>query len=89
MIFQDENLAAVLKDIDDTVYMTLSSSQRPMAGGRLSLYRSYNSNLTAWDYLGVIFSAHGNESYSAFSGNYGFNFEMSGYRSLISEDHFP
>jgi beta-fructofuranosidase len=86
LIFRDANFAAVLNDADDTVYMTLSSGQRPTAGGRLLLYRSQDSNLTEWDYLGVMFSAHGNESYSVFSGNYGFNFEMSGYRSLVSEE---
>ena len=42
--------------------------------------------MTSWDYLGPMFMAHGNESYSPFSGNYGFNFEMGGYRSLPTAD---
>jgi len=42
--------------------------------------------MTSWDYLDVMFQANGNESYSPFSGNYGFNFEMGGYRSLIDDD---
>jgi len=85
LVFRDPNLAATLGDDQDTVYTTVSSGERPTSGGRLLLYRAQSSNLTSWDYLGPIFSAQGNESYSPFSGSYGFNFEMGGYHSVTSD----
>jgi beta-fructofuranosidase len=85
LVFRDDNLASILKDPANTVYMTLSSGERPRSGGRILLYRASDTNLTSWDYLGILFSAPGNSIYSPFSGNYGFNFEMAGYQSIPSE----
>lgn len=84
LIFRDANLASTLQDKEETVYLTLSSGERPTSGGRLLLYRAQSSNLTSWEYLGPMFQAQGNASYSPFSGNYGFNFEMGGYQSVRS-----
>lgn len=86
LVFRDNNLAKALGDPYDTIYTTVSSGERPTEGGRLLLYRSQNSSMISWDYLGVMFMASGNKSYSPFSGNYGFNFEMGGYRSLPTTD---
>jgi len=86
LVFRDEDLASILNDPSETVYTTVSSGQRPTSGGRLLLYRAQTSNLTSWEYLSVLFSAHRNESYSSFSGSYGFNFEMGAYHSLPCED---
>ena len=66
--------------------MTLSSGERPRGGGRILLYRARNQDLTEWGYLGVLFSATGNSTYSPFSGKYGFNFEVAGYHSIASEN---
>ena len=89
LVFRDENFAKALGDPIDTIYTPVSSGERPTSGGRFLLYRAQSSNMTAWDYLGVMFQANGNESYSPFSGNYGFNFEMGGYRSLLDDDGKP
>jgi beta-fructofuranosidase len=86
LVFRDENLANALGDPVDTIYTPVSSGERPTSGGRFLLYRAQNANMTSWDYLGPMFQANGNESYSPFSGNYGFNFEMGGYRSLIDDE---
>ena len=89
LVFRDENLAKALGDLLNTTYTTVSSGERPTSGGRLLLYRAESSNMTLWEYVGVMFQANGNVSYSAFSGNYGFNFEMGGYRSLVCDDGTP
>jgi beta-fructofuranosidase len=85
LVFRDADFASILKDPEDTLYMTLSSGDRPRGGGRMLLYRASDTHLSSWDYVGVLFSAPGNSSYGPFSGNYGFNFEMAGYQSLPSE----
>ena len=86
LVFRDNNVAKALGDPKDTIYTTVSSGERPTEGGRLLLYRSQHSSMTSRDYLGPMFMARGNGSYSPFSGNHGFNFEMGGYRSLPTAD---
>jgi beta-fructofuranosidase len=82
LVFRDANLAASLVDPSDQIYTTVSSGERPTSGGRLLLYRAQNSNMTRFDLIGYLFQAAGNSSWSEFSGSYGFNFEMGGYRTL-------
>lgn len=69
---------------NNTIYTLISSGLRGNgsdAGPRVLLYRG-NDDMTSWNYDGILFAPPQNSSYSAWSGNFGFNFEMSGYFSL-------
>lgn len=89
LVFRDADLAASLGDPSDQIYTTVSSGERPTSGGRLLLYRAQSSNMTGFDLIGYLFQATGNSSWSEFSGSYGFNFEMGGYRTLPTKEGPP
>ena len=89
LCFRDANLASALGDSADQIYTTVSSGERPKSGGRLLLYRAQNSNMTGFDFISYLFQSAANVSWSPFSGNYGFNFEMGGYRSLPTKEGPP
>lgn len=58
-------------------FVTISGGVRPDQGGRLYLYRQTNNkSWLDWTFLGPLFGTAGNASWSAWSGNYGKNYEV-------------
>ena len=68
---------------DDPHWYAVLGSGIKEVGPRLQFYTAPATNLTQWTYLGPLFAAAGNESWSErYSGSYGYNFEVAGAFSL-------
>ena len=68
---------------DDPHWYAVLGSGIKEVGPRLQFYTAPAANLTQWTYLGPLFAAAGNASWSErFSGSYGYNFEVAGAFSL-------
>ena len=67
-------------------YATISSGIKGV-GPRLQFYQALANDLTNWTYLGPLFAASANESFSEkWSGSYGYNFEVAGAFSLMESE---
>ncbi|TFY64491.1 hypothetical protein EVJ58_g2592 [Rhodofomes roseus] len=70
-------------DADEPHFYAVIGSGITDVGPRLQFYTAPASNMTQWTYLGPLFSAAGNASWSeTYSGTYGYNFEVPGAFSL-------
>ncbi|KAG8959882.1 hypothetical protein FRC00_001162 [Tulasnella sp. 408] len=76
------------KKIKDPWFATVSGGEKG-AGPHLLLYRQASEDFTKWVYLGQIFKHTGNFSWSEWSGNWGWNFEVSTVLRLGTEGDQP
>ncbi|KAG8975448.1 hypothetical protein FRC05_005778 [Tulasnella sp. 425] len=74
--------------IKDPWFATVSGGEKGV-GPHLLLYRQASEDFTKWVYLGQIFQHQGNYSWSEWSGNWGFNFEVSTVLRLGTEGDQP
>ncbi|QRW02501.1 glycoside hydrolase family 32 protein [Ceratobasidium sp. AG-Ba] len=74
--------------IKDPWFMTVSGGVKG-EGPHLLLYRQDSTDFTKWVYLGELFKHAANYSYSEWSGNWGFNFEVSTVLRLGTEGDQP
>ncbi|KAG8903154.1 hypothetical protein FRC01_009309, partial [Tulasnella sp. 417] len=76
------------KKIKNPWFATVSGGEKE-AGPHLLLYRQASEDFTKWVYLGQIFKHTGNYSWSEWSGNWGWNFEVSTVLRLGTEGDQP
>ncbi|KAG9088980.1 hypothetical protein FS749_001711 [Ceratobasidium sp. UAMH 11750] len=74
--------------IKDPWFATVSGGEKGV-GPHLLLYRQASSDFTKWVYLGQVFQHEANHSFSEWSGNWGFNFEVSTVIRLGTEGDQP
>ncbi|KAH7326822.1 glycosyl hydrolase [Rhizoctonia solani] len=74
--------------IKDPWFATMSGGEKNV-GPHLLLYRQASEDFTKWVYLGQIFQHAGNYSWSEWSGNWGWNFEVSTVVRLGTEGDQP
>lgn len=74
--------------IKDPWFVTVSGGEKGV-GPHLLLYRQASTDFTKWVYLGQIFQHEGNYSWSEWSGNWGWNFEVSTVLRLGTEGDQP
>nr|UZP16976.1 RcGH32 [Ceratobasidium cereale] len=74
--------------IKDPWFATVSGGVKGV-GGHLLLYRQASSDFTKWVYLGPLFQGAANHTYSEWSGNWGYNYEVSTVLRLGTEGDQP